>query len=127
MENTIPTATTPNPKTARVRKTVRGLLLYLVISAWAIPAFMLGQFAMLAIVPVSLVVFGTIRSPHRKELRWYTAAVAASYATPLIIWILRPDRAQSLSKDIHPSLVALIIAASLVLLARVYTKERLTR
>jgi len=126
----MPTATTPNPKTTRAPKTVRGLPLYLVISAWAIPAFILGQFAMLAIVPVSLVVIGTIRIPHRKELRWYVTALAASYATPLIIWILRPDRAQSLSKDMHPAFIALIVAASLVLLvllARIYTKERLTR
>lgn len=55
------------------------------VSAWAVPVLVLGQFSMLAIVPVVLVLVGTLRHPGLRPLRPYSAALAAIYATPLVI------------------------------------------
>jgi len=93
------------------------------ISAWAIPVLVLGQFSMLAIVPVALVVVGTLRRPGLRSLRPYAAALAASYATPLIVWIVRPDGAPSLSKDMHPAFLVLIVAAAAALLVKLHARQ----
>lgn len=91
------------------------------ISAWAVPVMVVGQFAMLAIVPLVVLVVGTLRNPALSPLRWFTAALAAAYATPLALWIIGPEREQSLSKDMHPVFVVLIVVASAALLVRRYT------
>lgn len=57
--------------------------LRVIISAWAVPILVVGQFAMLAIVPVTLVVMGTLRDSRLRALRWWAVALAATYATPL--------------------------------------------
>ncbi|QTE29004.1 hypothetical protein [Pengzhenrongella sicca] len=101
------------------RSTPRSVL----VSAWSVPIMVLGQFSMLAIVPVVLVLVGTIRRPSLRALRPYGVVLAAVYATPLVIWILRPDRAQSLSKDMHPAFMALIVAAAAALLVKLYTRK----
>ena len=94
------------------------------VSAWAVPVLVLGQFSMLALVPVALVLVGTLRHPALRPVRPYSAARAASYATPLAIWIVRPDGAQSLSKDMHPAFLALIVAAAAALLVALRTRTR---
>lgn len=94
------------------------------ISAWAIPVLVLGQFAMLAIVPVAVLLVGSLRDARLRALRWPVGILAAVYATPLLIWAVRPDGAQSLSKDIHPGFVALIVAASAVVLVRLHLRRR---
>jgi hypothetical protein len=96
------------------------------ISAWAVPVMVLGQFSMLAIVPVLLVLIGTLRHPELRSLRPYSAALAAIYATPLAIWILRPDGAQSLSKDMHPVFLVLIVLAAAAVLVKIYTRSTTT-
>lgn len=101
------------------RRTPRSVL----ISAWAVPVLVLGQFSMLAIVPVALVLVGTLRHPDLRSLRPYSAALAAIYATPLAIWILRPDGAPSLSKDMHPVFLVLIVAAAAALLVKLHTRS----
>lgn len=95
---------------------------YVRVSAWAIPVLVLGQFAMLAIVPVALLVYGALRDARVRSVSWSVALVAALYATPLIIWILRDDRARSLSRDMHPAFTALIAAASVILLVQLYAR-----
>jgi hypothetical protein len=102
------------------RRTPRSVL----VSAWAVPVLVLGQFSMLAVVPVTLVLVGTLRHPGLRSLRPYGAALAAIYATPLAIWILRPDRAQSLSKDMHPVFLVLIVAAAAALLVKLHTTSK---
>lgn len=97
---------------------------YLTISAWAVPIMVLGQFAFLAMIPVALVLYGALRNPHARDLRWPAALLTAAFATPLTIWLLRPDGAQSLSKDIHPVFVGLIVAASAVVLLKLWTHRR---
>ena len=98
--------------------------LFFHIAAWAVPVLVLGQFAMLAVVPVAVLVIGALVSARARALRWWTGLLALLYATPLIIWIVRPDGAQSLSKDIHPVFVALIVLGSIALLAKIYTRRR---
>lgn len=103
--------------TARTSKSV-------IISAWAVPVLVIGQFAMLAIVPVALVLSGTLRSTGLKSLRWWAAGLAAVYATPLVLWAIGPDRAPSLSKDMHPIFVPLISAAAAGVIVAFYVIRR---
>lgn len=88
-----------------------------VISAAAVPVLIVGQFAMVAVVPVAIVLIGTLRNARLRALRWWAAGLAAAYATPLVLWAIGPDRAPSLSKDMHPVFAALIVAASVAVLA----------
>jgi ABC-type transport system involved in multi-copper enzyme maturation permease subunit len=95
-----------------------------IISAWAVPVMVIGQFAMLAIVPVALVLAGTLRKEQLRPLRWWAAALAAIYATPLVLWAIGPDRAPSLSKDMHPVFVVLISAVAAAVIAAYYVIGR---
>lgn len=78
------------------------------VSALAVPVLVLGQFAMVAVLPVALVLIGTLRDARLRALRWWAAALTAAYATPLALWAIGPDRAPSLSKDMHPVFAALV-------------------
>jgi cytochrome bd-type quinol oxidase subunit 2 len=86
------------------------------ISACAVPVLVVGQFAMLAIVPVALVVSGTLRNKVLRSLRPWAALLAAVYAIPLALWAIGPDRAPSLSKDMHPVFVPLISVAAVAVI-----------
>lgn len=88
--------------------------LSVVIAAWAVPLLVAGQFAMLAIVPVAVVVIKTFRNPGLRAFRGWAAGLAAAYGLPLALWAIGPDRAQSLSKDMHPAVAALLVAVSVV-------------
>jgi hypothetical protein len=94
------------------------------ISLWSIPVLVIGQFAMLAIIPVLIVLIGSVRDARLRAVRPWSIALGAAYATPLAIWAIRPDGAQSLSKDIHPAFVVLISLASAAALIRTYTRKR---
>jgi hypothetical protein len=122
-------STTPNgPSTtaesAAADRKPRRTPLYVTIAAWAVPVMVLGQFAMLAILPLAVVVVAAFVDARARALRWWVGALALAYATPLAIWLLRPDGAQSLSKDIHPLFVALIVALSAVLLLKIHWRRR---
>jgi len=108
-------------------RTARRTPLFIHIAAWSVPVLVLGQFAMLAIVPVAMIAIGTAVNARARALRWWGWLLAAVYATPLAIWLLRGDGAQSLSKDIHPAFVALIVAVSVVFLLKIYTRRRTKR
>lgn len=97
------------PSTSPTRRADRTV----VISIWAVPVLVVGQFAMLAIVPVTLALMVSLRRAHLRGLRRWTIALATAYATPLILWAIGPDRAPSLSKDMHPVFAALIVVAAL--------------
>jgi hypothetical protein len=84
----------------------------------------LGQFAMLAIVPVALVTVGAFRDSRVRPLRWWSALLAGAYLTPLVLWRLNPDGAQSLSKDMHPAFAGLIVATAAVLLVKIHTGRK---
>lgn len=65
------------------------------------------------------------RSPNGwADLRANPIPAFALTAAPLAIWLTRPDAAESLSKDISPVSVELIIAAAAALLLKIYTGHR---
>ncbi|MEV6411169.1 hypothetical protein [Kribbella sp. NPDC051718] len=104
--------------TARTPKSV-------LISAVAVPVLVIGQFAMLAIVPVALVLAGTLRSTALRSLRPWAALLTVVYAIPLALWAIGPDREPSLSKDMAPVFVPLIsVAAVAVIVALVAQRRR---
>ena len=98
--------------------------LFFHIAAWSVPVLVLAQFAMLAVVPVVVLVIGSLVSARARALRWWTGFLALLYATPLVIWALRPDGAPSLSKDMHPVFVVLITLAAIALLAKIHTRRQ---
>lgn len=114
---TATTSTTPGTKTRRIP-------LRVLISAWAAPLMVVGDFALLAVVPVALVLYSALRDPRVRFLRWPAGLLAAVYATPLALYLLNPNRPESLSKDIDPVFVILITAASAVVLLTLHTRKR---
>lgn len=91
------------------------------ISAWSIPVLIVAQFAMLAIVPVAIVL---IAGARLRAVRLWAVLLGALYATPLVVWALRADPAPSLSKDIHPVLAGLVIAGAVAVLIALYRSNR---
>jgi len=105
-------------------RTHRRTPIYLYISAWAVPVMVIGQFSMLAVVPVAIAAIATLVDARVRPLRWWAGLLAVVYAAPLTIWLLRPDGAQSLSKDMHPVFVGLIVAVSAVFLVKIHTRRK---
>jgi len=108
-------------------KTTRRAPRSVIISAWAVPIMIIGQFAMIAIVPVALVLIGTLRDARLRALRWGAIALTAAYATPLALWAIGPERAQSLSKDMHPVFAAIIVAVGVAFAVAVHLVMRKSR
>jgi hypothetical protein len=104
------TVTTPSPTTERLPRSAA-------VAAGAVAVMVVGQFAMLAVVPVAIVVVSTWRNVALGALRWWAAGLAAAFATPLVLWAIGPDRAPSLSKDMHPALAAVVVAAAVAYVA----------
>lgn len=92
----------------------------LAIGLWAatIPILIVGQFALLAVVPVLVVLILTLRKPRLQALRLWTSGLTGTYLLALLLWALGPDRAPSLSKDLNPVVAALIIAAAVAVVLR---------
>ncbi|WP_410651151.1 hypothetical protein [Amycolatopsis sp. cmx-4-54] len=107
--------------------TVRRFPRSVLVSAWAVPVMIIGQFAMLAVVPVALVLIGTLRDARFKALRWGAIALTAAYATPLALWAIGPERAQSLSKDMHPVFAAIIVAVGVAFAVACHVLPRKSR
>jgi hypothetical protein len=82
------------------------------ITACAIPVMVIGQFSFLAMIPVAIVVRTVTRRFSTGPLRSWSLALGAAFTAPLAIWAVRPNRAQSLSKDMSPSFAALIVATA---------------
>ncbi|PZG24866.1 hypothetical protein C1I98_35155 [Spongiactinospora gelatinilytica] len=102
----------------------RGTPLAVTIASWAVPVMIVGQFAMLASVPVAVALVGALVRVRDRAVRPAAMLLAATYAIPLTIWLARPDGAPNLSKDMHPGLAALIVAASAVLIVTVHRAGR---
>ena len=94
-----------------------------IISAWAVPVLVVGQFAVMAVIPVAIVLVAVLRNARLRALRGWVAALTATYALGLILWAIGPDRAPSLSKDLHP-LHAGVISALGVAVAIAYHVNR---
>lgn len=117
MSRTTPAPADIAPRAARVPRSV-------LVAAWAVPVLIVGQFAMLAVVPVAVVLIGTLRNAHLRALRGWAIALAAAYAVPLALWAIGPDRAPSLSKDMNPIVAALVVATSVVVAAAFHVLGR---
>ena len=94
------------------------------ISAYCVPVMIVTQFAFLATVPVLILLVSTFRNVRRRVLRWLAVLLVVVYATPYAIWLLRPDPARSLSRDMHPAFAALIIAASVAFIVAIHVVSR---
>ena len=110
--------------TTTVEKTTRRTPIYVHIAAWSIPVLVLTQFSMLAIVPVAIVMIATLADKRVSALRWWAGALTLVYAAPLVIWLVREDGAQSLSKDMHTVFVVLIVTAAIAFLVKIYTRHK---
>ncbi|GHC83748.1 hypothetical protein [Streptomyces flavofungini] len=105
-------ASTATPATTDHRRIPRAVT----ISAWAVPLMVLGQFALISGVPVVIALIGAFTRVRDRAVRGAATLLAVSFTVPLAIWLVRPDGAQSLSKDIHPAFVGLIVAAGAALI-----------
>lgn len=83
----------------------------------------LAQFSMIALVPVSGLIIASVVDKRVRNLRWWTLALAIAYSIPLAIMLVRPDPEQSLSKDMHPALLVLIVVVGAALLMRVHIRR----
>lgn len=95
-----------------------------IVSTWAIPLMVVGQFAFLAFIPVTVMLNSTFRDARSRDLRGWVSGLGIVYAVPFLMWVLNPGRAESLSKEIHPAFVGLIVAASAAVLFRIYTRSK---
>ena len=102
--------TTATPTVDRVTPAVRRTSLTVLIAAWLVPVFVLGQFALMAGLPIAVVLIGTLRDARLRALRWWTAAVTAAYAVPLAVWLIGPSDAPSLSKFLSPVATGAVVA-----------------
>ena len=92
------TTTLPRHRTSRA----------VLIAAWAVPVLVLGQFALLAGLPIAVVMTGSLRE---RRHRWWAGGLTALYGTLLALWLLGPSGAPSLSKFLNPVATALFAAA----------------
>ncbi|SDO48264.1 hypothetical protein SAMN04515671_1081 [Nakamurella panacisegetis] len=115
--------TTTSTSTAAVSGSIPARPRRFLISLWSIPVLVIGQFAMLAVIPVVIVLLGVLRDARLRAVRSWTIALGAAYATPLVIWLVRPDGAKSLSKDMSPVFVVLIAALTAIVLIRMRVKK----
>jgi len=95
-----------------------------IISAWAVPALVATGFAMVAIVPTTILAIATFRDARLRALRWWAVAVAAAYGSGLVLWAVSADPAPSLTKSLHPVHAGLIIAAGIAYAVRYHLGRR---
>lgn len=96
---------------------------YFQTCAWAIPVMVIGQFSMIALAPVLVVLVAALADKRISPLRLWSLGLTIAYLVPLVVMKLRTDPAQSLSKDMHPALLVLIIVAAAALLVRMYVRR----
>ncbi|WP_194821870.1 hypothetical protein [Micromonospora sp. S-DT3-3-22] len=87
----------------------------LVISAWTAAVLVAVQFAMVAVVPVAITLVAVLRNDALRPLRWWAGALGAAYAAGLVLWAIGPDRAPSLSKNLHPAHEVVIVVLGIAL------------
>ncbi|PVE10017.1 hypothetical protein OIE62_03030 [Streptomyces scopuliridis] len=105
-------------------RTGRRVPLSVTVSAWAVPLMVVGQFALIAGVPVVIALVGALRRVPDRAVRRAATLVSVTFAIPLVVWLTRPDGAPSLSKDMHPGFAGLIVAASAALIVTLHRARR---
>lgn len=96
----------------------------LIISAWAAAFLVAVQFAMVAVVPVAVALVVVLRSERLRPLRWWTAALGGAYAAGLALWAIGPDRAPSLSKNLHLAHEVVIVVLGVALAVAYHVMRR---
>jgi hypothetical protein len=109
---------TPAAPVAVSRRTVR----VVAVCAVLVPLMVATGFAMLAIVPLGILVHRVRTRAWLARLRPWTTVLAVAYAVPLVLWAALPDRAPSLTKDMHPAVAVAVVVVGLVHLAA-YLRE----
>ncbi|MEV4725977.1 hypothetical protein [Micromonospora humida] len=87
----------------------------LVVSAWAAAALVAVQFSMVAVIPVAITLVTVFRHDALRPLRWWAGALGAAYGAGLALWAIGPDRAPSLSKNLHPAHEVVIVVLGIAL------------
>ncbi|SCF12786.1 hypothetical protein GA0070216_105214 [Micromonospora matsumotoense] len=87
----------------------------LVISAWAVTVLVAVQFAMVAVVPVAITLVTVLRNDALRPLRWWAVTLGTAYGAGLALWAIGPDRAPSLSKNLHPGHEVAIVVLGIAL------------
>lgn len=113
--------------TASVQKNSRPVPKTPAIAALVSVVMVAGGFAMIAVVPVFLTLISTLWSARSRPLRWWAAALTALYTSGLLIHLLRPDPAPSLTKDLHPVHAVVIVVAALAVVVRYAFQVRAAR
>ncbi|WP_103353437.1 hypothetical protein [Amycolatopsis sp. CA-128772] len=91
------------------------------VAAWAVPVLVAGQFALLAGVPIAVVLSGG------RTFRWWAAGLTAVYAGALLLWLAGPSRAPSLSKFLSPAATAAFAAAGVAVAVVATIRRRRAR
>jgi hypothetical protein len=91
------------------------------VAAWAVPVLVAGQFALLAGVPIAVVLI------RARALRWWAAGLTGGYAVALMLWLTGPSSAPSLSKYLSPAATALFTAAGLAVAVAATVSRRRAR
>ncbi|MFJ7423242.1 hypothetical protein ACIQXD_32260 [Streptomyces uncialis] len=112
------TVESPHPRTGR------SVPLPVTVASWAVLIMIVGQFSLVAAVPVVITVFGALRHVPDLAVRWAATLLAGTYAVPLVVWLTRPDGARSLSQDMHPVSFGLIVAASAAVIVALHRTRR---
>ncbi|MFD4896860.1 hypothetical protein [Streptomyces sp. NPDC058411] len=112
------------PSDAVAREGVPRTPLAVTVSAWATPLLVLTGFAFVAFVPVLIALVAALARARDTGVKAVAAVLAVAYAVPFVLWRARPDGAPSLSKDIHPGFVGLIVAISAALLLTIHGVRR---
>jgi hypothetical protein len=101
------------------RSPTRSVPLYVIIASIAAVVLVIGQFAMIALVPVLVTTIAAFVDPRLGWLRWWALALITAYGIPLAIYTLRDDPAPSLSKDLHPVAFVIVVAVALATTIRI--------
>ncbi|WP_406640989.1 hypothetical protein [Amycolatopsis sp. WGS_07] len=84
------------------------------ITAWSVPALVLGQFALLSGIPLAALLISSFRNSQPPALRWWSAGLAAVYFGVLALWLANPESAPSLSKSMNPAVTGFFVASGVV-------------
>lgn len=98
--------------------------LSVLIAAWTVPVLVLVQFALLAALPLVVLVVATLRDARLRAMRWWVGGLAVAYIVPLAVWLLRLDAAPSLSKDMSPAFATLLVAVSIAVALKLSTRRK---
>ena len=97
---------------------------YFAWSAYAVPALILTGFGLLTTLPILLMSYGVIRDRRIRALRWWVGLTTGLFAIPFVGWLFRADPEASLSSMLHPAMAGAIVAASLVVIAKLIRSHR---